>query len=163
MHLQTHFRLVLRSWLLKSIKLFQTILYEYMYKVRYNWIYSIWLNYLSKCTEIKRICAKHYFIIESHLFVIHIFTVNFQEFYVCPPFRGSQHSVGVDVYTDVSAPASSQVHSLPNHDAGTMVGVLYTQHSPTVNMYKNYLHQLYMYMNMYQIYKMHEHLSMYPV
>lgn len=79
-----------------------------------------------------------------------MYTVNFQEFYICPPFRGSQHSVGVDVDTDVSAPASSQVYSLPNHDAGTMVGVFYTQCSPTVNMYKNYLYQHYMYMNTYQ-------------
>lgn len=56
--------------------------------------------------------------------------MNFQEFYICPPPRSSEHSVGVDVYTDVSAPAGSQVHSLPNHDAGTMVGVFYNQRSP---------------------------------
>lgn len=91
------------------------------------------------------------------------YTVNFQEFYVCPPLRGSQHSVGVDVDTDVSASAGSQVHSLPNHDAGTMVGVFYTQRPLTVYLYKNYMYQHYIYMNMYQIYKMHGHLSMYPV
>lgn len=126
------------QWLLKSIKLFQTILYEY--KVRAILIIQF-ISYESVFFQNvqKLLYHRKSFIWDT------MYIVNFQEFYVCPPLRGSQHSIGVDVYTDVSAPAGSQVHSLSNHDAGPMVCVLYTQWSPTVYMYKYYMSQHYTY------------------